>query len=189
MTSISTGTGPSQSNQQSPADRWATESPTAYSLDKFYTSVGKDSGVMSLRVSSGTVYRMESLIAAKKYTAYRTQSDIVRDAIHHLLQRREGEDSPDMDQALRQARLIQALADDELRNLEHGQANKKAGDIIMRWLSEGYQERAQKFFNVYMADVQGMKDPFWVNYHIDKLKQRLGDLWGMFEQGNRGEEV
>ena len=159
-----------------PVDEWTLESPTAYSPAKFYTTGGKNAIPVGAKVSADMLHRMTVMVQSGEYPPYSTVSDIIRDALHHLLMLREGA-KPETDLALRRVRALQAIADEEFRNMAHDESNKRIADIINLWMQRENRDRARKFFIAALDEIEGIDDAFWKGWHLEQLQKRLGEAW------------
>lgn len=146
-------------SESSESSMWSTQSDGSYSEKEFYvrsTNQHDHSESIRIRLPKEVLAQASEMVSSKKYNAYRTVADVVRDALvhrlHHLAEESGDEDL--MDFVNRQ--MMQARLDQRIIMLEEMDSICKTAEAL---LSEAAAKR-----------------------HIDVLRETILDAYMMCEE-------
>ena len=91
---------------------------------------------------------------------------------HHRLEYLKSGNAED-DSALRQMRIIEQLADDEMSRLQFEKTLRKLSDTINQLRSQGHYGRSDEMLQKARDEIEGMPDSYWRTKLMDSLHRRL----------------
>jgi Arc/MetJ-type ribon-helix-helix transcriptional regulator len=155
--------------------------PADYDPDEFYTA---DTGTETIRarVSSPLARAITEVVLEPTFPHYRTPSDVIRDAVVHLLHRRQGQMTDpiarqrieDLLQTEREGQVIESI-DEQAKRQE-----KQAGIIVSRyWKSTDRDARTSMYVQARKLMASGLLD--------DNLKDGLRRIIGHWQDARETE--
>jgi Arc/MetJ-type ribon-helix-helix transcriptional regulator len=165
---------------------WSTQSDNMYSTDEFYvrsTNAHDHSESIRVRLPKQVLGQASALVASKRYNAYRTVADVIRDALVHRLHYLANEAGDDELMEFVNRQIMQARLDQRIRTIEemetickttealiaHAWEHQNIGTVestitdaylMFEELPEPYASRMLKLADKYRAEVE--------QYHADR---------------------
>ena len=129
-------------------------------------------GDVHTRVSSDLLMMME-IVVEQRLFAYRTKSDIIRDALWHRFKFLSSQRGADFSTYLSRLRSIHRRTEAENANAEFLSTIRRISETVDRLPTE---EMKQEYIDAQVEDIRSMPSSIaWKQLYMEELKRQFGD--------------